>query len=313
MCKTNDGQRLGQAADYLSSKLKNALLNQAAQLTASAQEIRLRVNKPVSVSCADGVFYLTKNGGLSISRDDDNLLCTPQELENTLHKICDYSVYARQGEINRGFVTLSGGHRAGLCGTAVIENGKIVNVRQITSINIRIAREHKNCANQILSRLNACEGLLICGAPCSGKTTLLRDIARQISAAKKVILIDERGELAGKSGGGFQNDIGMCDVFDGYPKPTAISQAVRSMSPDVVICDEIGSAQDAEALALCKNSGVSVIASVHASSRAQLCKKRDVLSALRLGVFPKVVFLSGRQNAGRVSEIICGDELYAVS
>ena len=217
MCKTNDGQRLGQAADYLSSKLKNALLNQAAQLSASAQEIRLRVNKPVSVSCADGVFYLTKNGGLSISRDGDNLLCTPQELENTLHKICDYSVYARQGEINRGFVTLSGGHRAGLCGTAVIENGKIVNVRQITSINIRIAREHKNCANQILSRLNACEGLLICGAPCSGKTTLLRDIARQISAAKKVILIDERGELAGKSGGGFQNDIGMCDVFDGYP------------------------------------------------------------------------------------------------
>ena len=145
MCKTNDGQRLGQAAEYLSSKLRCALLNQAAQLSASAQEIRLRVNKPVSVSCADGVFYLTKNGGLSISRDDDNLLCTPQELENTLHKICDYSVYARQGEINRGFVTLSGGHRAGLCGTAVIENGKIVNVRQITSINIRIAREHKNC------------------------------------------------------------------------------------------------------------------------------------------------------------------------
>lgn len=310
MCKENDGQRLVQAASYLSSRLCAAVSANSRELENTAQEIRLRLDKPAAVCCPGETFYITKGGRLSVSPGDDNIICTAQELENTFHKICDYSVYARQNELNKGFVTLRGGHRAGVCGTAVIDNGKIINVRQITSINIRIAREHKNCADGLLSRINAANGLLICGAPCSGKTTLLRDIARQISLKenKKVVLIDERGELAGKSGSVFHNDVGMCDVFDGYPKPAAIAQAVRAMSPDIIICDEIGSPEDSAALALCKNSGVSVIASVHASSKDELLKNTAVMSAVRQRIFPYAVILSGRNKAGTVARYLSGDD-----
>lgn len=308
MREENDVQRLSRAASYLSSRLCAAVNSACAGLNDSVQEIRLRLGKPLAVCCPGETYYMTQNGKPCLDRDGDCLICTSQELENTFHKICDYSVYARQNELNRGFVTLRGGHRAGICGTAVIENGKIINVRQITSINIRIAREHKNCASKLLKMINAAEGLLICGAPCSGKTTLLRDTARQISLKEniKTVIIDERGELAGKSGGGFENDVGMCDVFDGYPKPEAIAQAVRSMSPDVVVCDEIGSAEDMKALALCKNSGVSVIATVHASNQSELLKKQELLEAFRLGIFPKIAFLSGRGNAGMISAITDG-------
>ena len=310
MREEKDVQRFAQAAGFLSSRLRAAAEAACAGLSGSVQEIRLRLDKPLSVCCPGETFYITCDGKLSISPDGNCIVCTSAELENTFHKICDYSVYARQNELNRGFVTLRGGHRAGICGTAVIENGKIINVRQITSINIRIAREHKNCASKLLKTINATEGMLICGAPCSGKTTLLRDVARQISLKEniKTVIIDERGELAGKSGGGFQNDIGMCDVFDGYPKPEAIAQAVRSMSPDVIVCDEIGSAEDMKALALCKNSGVSVIATVHASNQGELLKKQELLDVFRLGIFPKIVYLSGRRNAGKIAAVTDGGE-----
>lgn len=314
MCKINDGQRLAEAASYLTPEPASVLSEHIGELY-DAQEIRLRLNKPFEIRFPGGAYYITKSGSLSLNRLGDNLMCTLRELESTFQKICGFSVYARQNELNRGFITLKGGHRAGVCGTAVIENGKIVNIRHITSINIRIAREYKNCASALLRDADVSGGLLICGAPCSGKTTLLRDIARQISNIenKNVVLIDERGELAGKSGSGFHNDVGMCDVFDGYAKPAAILHAVRSMSPDLIICDEIGSDDDVKALALCKNSGVNVIATVHASNKADLMTKKQIMSVIKTGVFPSIVFLSGRNRAGRIAEIIKGEDLYDAS
>ncbi len=314
MCMINDDKRLRQAAACLEEGLYEAVLRHESRLSRTVREIRLRLDKPLAAVCADGALYFTKGGRLTLDPRDDPLICTRAAIDATVRKICDYSLYARQNELNRGFVTVAGGHRAGICGTAVTERGRVVNVRGITSVNLRVTREFEGCARTLLDHVRASDGLLICGEPCSGKTTLLRDIARYISLNKyyNVSVIDERGELMGKTvNGAAQNELGFCDVYDGYPKPEGIAQAIRSMSPDVVVCDEIGSSEDVEALRLCASSGVRVVATVHAATPRDLQNKPALNEALRLGVFPNVVFLKGRGDAGAVARVMKGGEALA--
>ena len=202
---------------------------------------------------------------------------------------------------------MHGGHRAGICGTAICEGDKVINIRDISSINIRIAREHKECSRAVIDTLNPdFGGVLICGAPCTGKTTLLRDMARILSTeyGKRISLIDERGELAGTSSGILQNDIGLCDVFDLYDKPSGIIQAIRSMSPDIIVCDEIGTQRDIEAVEYSVNSGVSFISTLHCSSVDELRRKDNVRKLVSCGGFKTLVFLDNRASAGRVSKIM---------
>ena len=229
-------------------------------------------------------------------------------LDEVVRKICEYSVYSRQNEIVNGFITLRGGHRAGICGTAVLRDGEMSNVRCISSVNLRFAREIRGSADQLLHSVKDISGgVLICGEPSSGKTTLLRDLARQLSADRNVALIDERGELAACIGGMPQNDVGLCDVYDGYPKAEAMRHAVRTMSPDVLICDEIGTDEEAS-LRNCLRGGVAVIATAHIRHREELRRH----PAFRTGAFSTVVFLSGRQNVGEIISVqSVGDVLAA--
>ncbi len=304
----DDSERLAQAAACLPPPIRNRLLNFADRLNLRATELRLRLNRPFSVVCIDSAFYITEDGSLTNMLTNKGLLTvTKADIDTTFQKICNYSVYNSQNEIISGFVTMCGGHRAGICGTAVISNEKITNIRDISSINIRIAREHRGCANLLFDKLkNQIGGILICGAPCSGKTTILRDFARLISTyeQKKVALIDERGELAGTTSGVFQNDIGMCDVFNGYPKSSAMIQAIRSMSPDYIVCDEIGSSADTVAISQALNCGVEVVATLHCSSEADLQNKPNILQLIHLGAFKTIVFLSLGSGVGSVSKII---------
>lgn len=313
MDNQKDEQRLLQAAACLSPALYALIQRHVQTLAPDAREIRLGVNRPLTVAGAAQCWYFTQTGDITRQMPQDGRCVTRRELEDTLQRMCDYSVYARQRELNQGFLTLKGGHRAGVSGTAVIEQGQVVNVRHITSLSIRVAREQPHCADWLLRHAACAKGLLLAGAPCSGKTTLLRDLAKQISLKEnlKVSLIDERGELAAKSGGELQNDVGLCDVFDGYPKSVGIGQAVRAMAPDVVVCDEIGTAEDVRALMLCARSGVAVIASVHAGSRDDLLRQPRLRSALRTGIFPTVALLSGRSRAGEVSALWKDGELIA--
>ena len=208
-----------------------------------------------------------------------------------------------------------GGHRAGICGTAVVNNGKIVNIRDITSINVRIAREHKGCADSLYNKIIAVSGgVLICGAPCSGKTTVLRDLARLLSTKgkKNVALIDERGELAGTASGKFQNDIGMCDVYDSYNKSEAMLHAIRSMAPEIVICDEIGSKEDIYAVEKSVNCGVRIISSTHCASEYELKQKANMVSLMKTGAFQTLVFLSNRTHAGEIVKISQVGDNFAV-
>lgn len=314
MPRISDSERLMQASQCLSPALLKRLNPYINQLKSNATEIRLRLNRPFAVVCTDSIYYLTADGNLTSTINDRHMLNVEKsDIDDTFQKICNYSVYTRQNEIINGFVTMQGGHRAGICGTAVLGNNHISNIRDISSINIRIAREHRGCAKALYQRLSNCKGgALICGAPCSGKTTVLRDLARLLSTNenKNVSLIDERGELAGTSGGVFQNDIGMCDVYDCYKKSDGIIQAVRSMSPDIILCDEIGASEDYTAIEQALNCGVTIIATVHAANETELRSKRHIMKMLDAGAFENIVFLADKTNVGKTVKIIKSGELY---
>ncbi len=307
MTSIDNKGRFQQVINCLCTSVAKRLMPLSAQLCETVQEIRLRVNRPLTVVCKDTTYYLTSKGGLTNTPINGAMLTvTRGDIADTFHNICNYSVYARQNEIINGFVTMHGGHRAGICGTAVINNGKITNIRDITSINVRMSREHRDCSKSLISRIgNFQKGILICGAPCSGKTTILRDMARILSTElyKNVSLIDERGELAGVSSGVFQNDIGLCDVFDGYKKSEGMIQAIRSMAPDILICDEIGASDDILAIEHSVNCGVVVIATVHASSEHELKHKENIRKLVKTGAFSKIVFLSSKNKPCEIVKI----------
>lgn len=312
-CNLNDDERFSQAAQVLTESLRTAVLTLPEEVRRTVQEIRLRLNRPLELVCPEARYYIRTNGALTCSLSDGLLTATKRDIEETFHAVCSYSVYSRQREIACGFVTLRGGHRAGICGTAVCENGAVANIRDLSSLSIRVAREHRGCASTLYQTLRRTRGALICGEPCSGKTTVLRDLARLFSTVgqQTVSLIDERSELAGTVGGAAQNDVGMCDVLDGYPKAEALLQAVRSLSPQLIICDEIGGRDDVDALLQCLNCGVTVIASVHASHREELFRRVPLRPLFDARAFETLVFLKGRGHAGEIASVIQAGELLA--
>lgn len=316
MKQITDEYRFLQAISCLNSTLYRYISPLASKLSSTAQEIRLRVNRPLAIVCTDITYYLTIQGGLVSTPLLDATLCVKRsDIVDTFNNICNYSVYNHQNEIINGFVTMNGGHRAGLSGTAVQGDGKIKNIRDISSINIRIAREYIGCAKNLAQKIGDIRngGVLLCGAPCSGKTTVLRDYARMLSYenSMNVALIDERGELASTSSGVFQNDIGFCDVYDGYKKSDAMLHAIRSMAPDIIVCDEIGSEDDVRSIEQAVNCGVIIIASVHASSVNELRRKHNIMKLFELSAFSKAVLLSGKNTPGEITDIISAGDIYA--
>lgn len=284
-----------------------------------AQELRLRVNKPISICCTNGIYFLNHSGRLACYPDGETMLSTKEDIEECFRNICNYSIYSHQNEIKNGFVTLAGGHRVGISGTAVFQNGEITGIRDISSINIRIAREITGSANDLFHSLKKeiNSGLLIAGPPASGKTTILRDIARQLSSGtcgdiRKVVVVDERGELAGTCLGVPQNDLGVCsDVLDGYPKAEGIMQAVRCLSPEFIICDELGGNDEVFAVEQSLNAGVSMISTIHAGSIDELLMKKQAVSLLKTGAFGCVAMLNGHTEPGKIQGIYKAGDLLA--
>ncbi len=284
-----------------------------------AQEIRLRVNKPISICCTGGIYFLNQTGRLTCYPGKDAMISTKEDIEECFRNICSYSIYSHQNEIKNGFVTLAGGHRVGISGTAVFQNGEITGIRDISSINIRVSREIPGSAAEIFHSLKKeiHSGLLIAGPPASGKTTILRDVARQLSSGtcgdiRKVVVVDERGELAGICLGIPQNDLGFCcDVLDGYPKAEGIMQAVRCLSPEFIICDELGGNDEVAAVEQSLNAGVSMISSIHAGSIEEFLMKKQAVSLLKTGAFGCVAMLNGHREPGKIQGIYKAGDLLA--
>ncbi|MBP5606466.1 MAG: hypothetical protein J6X60_13160 [Ruminiclostridium sp.] len=227
---------------------------------------------------------------------------TAEELRECIRSFCDYSLYSAERELAEGKITLKGGHRAGFTGTAVVKNGSVTMINDISSINLRIASEYKGIAERLVRLTTAgndMRGLIILGPPLSAKTTMLRDYARILSGFARTSVIDETGEIAAVYRGVPQNDVGMnCDVLDMYPKRTGIISAVRLMSPEYIICDEIGI--EYKELAECAGKGIKLVISAHCGSMAEAADNPAVCSLVNAGAVNYAALLSGGEKIGRI-------------
>lgn len=293
-----------QASHSLSHKLYKELSGLDEYTKAHTQEIRLRAECKITLRI-DGELKTLEHLPKTSASD----------IAEAFESICGYSVYAYQNSIAHGYVTVKGGHRAGVCGTAVINNGQVTMLRDITAINLRVAREFISCSKPLFGLVDYSTpcGILLAGAPMSGKTTLLRDIASALSNGLTgrryaVTLLDERGELAAVREGAPQyGSIRCCDILSGYPKGEGIALAVRSMSPEIIICDEIGTEAEAESIKESLNAGVKVIASIHAGSEEEIFSRPVIRKLIDTGAFRYIVLLSEKPLS--VEKIIKTEEL----
>lgn len=296
--------RFMQATDCLCAPLRDALRSLPPNQQNGITEIRMRSGMPLVLTCREGAMFVY-GPRLSPVYSSGALKVSAEQLEETFKRICGYSVHSHRTSINSGYITVEGGHRAGVCGTAMREGECVCSVRDVNCINIRIAKQIKGSANGIYSALfaNSLPGVIIAGAPSSGKTTLLRDLARQLSGEQRgrfirTVICDERGEIAAVHNGVPVNDVGInCDVLTSYPKGEGIMIALRSFSPQVIICDETGSEEETQAIEAGLNSGVSFIVSVHASSRKELCSKIQVKRLIETGAFSDIVLLDASDRS----------------
>ena len=272
--------------DYMDNIKKILPENIRKYITKQTEEIRVKIGRPAIILNRSSEVVLPE-------------LTTKKVFQEILDSITEGSIYIFTEEINNGFITINGGHRVGLCGNAVVNDGKITAVKDISGLNIRVAREIKGVGERLFRKItenNEIESAIIVSPPGCGKTTLLRDLTRLISdniSGTRISLIDERCELAASYAGCPQTDIGIrTDVFSGYPKREGVMQAIRSMSPDIIVVDEIGA--DIESVKIAHFSGIKVIASMHGNDFFNIPD-----------IFKYGIRLAKNEEFDRVEEVVC--------
>lgn len=259
------------------------------------QEIRIKINKPL--------FIYFDNKEVIV-----NYIVSKEDMKIILQRISNYSIYAFEEEIKQGYITIKGGHRVGICGSCVMDGEKVKTIKNIASLNIRISREAIGCANKIMKYIFDSKRVLntiIISPPKCGKTTLIRDISRNLSEiGKKVCIIDERSEIGGCFDGIPQMNIGSrSDVLDNCLKSQGIIMAVRSMAPEVIICDEIGTYKDMDSILMAMNSGVNLITTIHGFGIEDLYRRPVFKDILENRVFKRAIVLNSENGVGSVEYI----------
>ncbi|HEY8487495.1 MAG TPA: AAA family ATPase [Thermaerobacter sp.] len=292
----------------LAPSLADRLARLAPQVQGQVDEVRVVAGAPLWVLLAGGEGFVDAAGRL-VPHPGQAPAVTAAEVAACLERMTASSWYAVQEEARQGFLTLPGGHRVGLAGEVQVDGGRIERFRRVDGLVIRRARPVPGCAVPLLPRLvepgpgaPRLASTLVIGAPASGKTTLLRDLARLAStgragtlAPQRVAVVDERGELA--AGGAF--DLGPRTVVLAHcPKETGIPLALRALSPEVLVTDELGGPGDAAAVAEAVHAGVTVVATAHAGSPADLEARRQLRALEATGTFRRLVQLARRPRPG---------------
>lgn len=293
-----------QVIKSLPKEVENFLIDLPETLQSTVKEISLRVQKPITIVTFNGNYFPKKDGGYSKHLPMKSYILTSEMLFECIKILTEYSLHSYKNDINSGFFTIKGGHRIGVVGTCIYDElnpKKINSIKQISSLNIRIARQIKGVATNLAKELYIKDitSTLIVGAPASGKTTLLRDLSCIISNmySSKVALIDERGELASVYQGVAQNDVGfLTDVYDGYKKGDGMNFAIKTMSPDVILIDEISTQSDMDSIRISLNSGVSIIATTHAKNERELYSKKAIYRLLLEGAFENIIYLNSKSS-----------------
>lgn len=284
-----------QAAEVLPEHLRRAALARCADEQAVAEEFRLRSGQKMSL--------LGSEGETSISEEP----VTGQDLQAVLDRATEFSAYRCAGSIRQGYVTVRGGCRVGICGTAVLRGGEIATVGELSSLSIRIARAALGVAKDVYPKLwseGSFESTLILSPPGGGKTTLLRDLIRCLSKgsqthpALRVAVVDERGEIAAARGGCAQFDVGPhTDILTGTEKAEGISMLLRAMNPQVIAVDEITAPEDIRAMTVAANCGVAFLATVHGRDLDELRRRKLCRELLDTELFHQFIVLEGRGSA----------------
>ena len=289
----------------------NDLLKQIPEkIAASVKEVRFRSGEPVALYAQNAIYYIRNNGTLTVAFTSDLLCVNERDLQEIVFYLSRRSLHTYQDMIAKGFIPLRGGCKAGVVGRAVMKNGSVYSVSSFNSVNIRVARSFYGCSKDLIEKVGEdCASFLIIGAPLSGKTTVLRDLCRFYSGKDrlkplKTAIIDERDEISSRSfGEGI--DVGVhTDVLTLYPKAIGTEIAVRTLSPDIVILDEIGSDEEARAMLSAINTGVNFIATAHGSCMEEVLRRPNIKRLVNAGAFKKAVVLCGKEEPCRVKEMV---------
>lgn len=276
--------------EYFPNKIVQAILNSINEKEIETlEEIRIRVSKPIILKVANKEIIV-------------EYIVTTQDILEIVEKITENSMYSYQQQICSGYITLKGGHRVGISGNVVMEENKVINVNYIYSLNFRIARQIIGVAEKVVNEVmknDEISNTLIISKPGAGKTTILRDLIRIVSKTKTVGVVDERGEIAAMYKNEPQNDLGIkVDILSNISKSLGIKMLVRSMAPDVIVADEIGTKEDIEAIKYAVTSGVKGIFTAHANNIEDIKKSPILKELLNLNLIEKIIILdkNNREN-----------------
>lgn len=282
-------------AEYLPEPIFLIISELPQKIQNEITEIRLRAGRPLALTVNGENVFISQKGQVCYLNQHGLYIVSAKEVELTFQNMCEHSVYAYTEQIKRGYIALPFGCRAGLAASAVYENGTVSGFAAVSSVNIRIASEYIGCSSKIRQYLIG--GVLVFGPPSSGKTTLLRDIIRSVSYGegtirRRVAVIDSRGELAALYGSVPYNDVGpLTDVINCTDRSVGVEIALRTLNPEVIAFDELGSTSEVNAVEKCFHSGADIITTVHAGDVFDLKNRECAKKLLSFGAVKYAVHL----------------------
>ena len=301
----------------LPNRIKEIIVELDGDILNQIEEIRLRQGKPLIVGITREDIIVTPLGQAT-TVPEFGYTVSEQDLKKTVQLISGSSIYAFEEELKNGFITVRGGHRVGISGKVIMDHGRVKTVKYITGLNIRVAREVTGAADRLLPYLidpesnEFCHTLIISPPRC-GKTTLLRDIVRQVSngipklnfSGRTVGVVDERSEIAGCYQGVPQKDVGIrTDVLDSCPKAEGMMMLIRAMGPQIIATDEIGKLEDGAALEEALNAGITVLVTAHGSDREDISQRPGLRYIMEQGIFERLIILGRSKGVGTIEDII---------